>query len=178
MTETLALPPSVSAAEAWKVIASRLPRAELQRVDQDHHPFTAIVWTVQYSNKRFPGATKIRTLVDNLGGSAFISPPWDRPEPIDADMSEKLDWSRHKITDAQARNTARHAAATTLMRKVKVGQRFDLVESESCRPLWKPNWTVVAHWKGTEVSVLVDGLDASYYVIKSTPGKTAPTSSV
>lgn len=166
MSSTLALPHSITPEQAWAVVSSRLPGARSVAVELDYHPFTAIVWRVEYS-RRFPGARKVRTLVDNLGGSAFISPAWPHPDALDFEWAGKLDWSRIRISDSQARRTARHAAATSLMRRAKLGQTFTLFESDFCTPLWKPNWKVVARWKELSVSVLVDGLDGSHYVIDS-----------
>lgn len=45
-----------------------------------------------------------------------------------------------------------------------MGRMFDLAETECIPVLWKPNWRVTASWKDHKVTILVDGMDASYYV--------------
>lgn len=156
----LAIRTNINRAEAWQVIESKLPGSKRMSVAPSHHPFFAFEYDIIVKHS---SVGRVGILVDAVGGAVSTVSEW----PTTRWLSDfECSSMRHVVLDTEAaRIRARRAAASRVMRKLKIWKLFTLSETRVISTLWKPNWIVHAAWRAQYVHVLVDGLDGSYYVV-------------
>lgn len=78
---------------------------------------------------------------------------------------------------ADVEKTARALARTKVLRTVKLGMGIDIsaVDDRGARRVLKPNWLVTGGNEKYAATILVDGLDASHYIVEVE--KLSPSSS-
>lgn len=171
-TDTTAISPGgamaaeVSAEDAWQRVFRRLPEARRGQVHLVHHPFTGVCFEV--TGRRGRSLGHAYALVDQRTGKAYLTDPWPElgPPPQDARPTEP---AHAGASVANAVGVARRTIATGLVRKWRLGRSFVLRPVEVVTQVWKPNWIVEAHLGTDVITVIVDGLDGSHYVVGASP---------
>lgn len=166
-TEFLRLASHISAAEATEVFERRLPGA-VAEVEKTHHPFWWVVLRVDVAGildgvraTRRPSAV-VNVFVDAVSGKASIADFEPRGAAIDV-----AEWTGPTTLSGDVVGAAHDLVRTKVMRTVKLGMRVRLGEAESARGILKPNWLVRGANHRYSATFLVDGLDASHYVVRA-----------
>lgn len=161
-----AMAAAVDAGAAWQAVARRLPEAEQGPVRLVHHPFTGVCFEVVGRRGRSLGHAY--ALVDQRTGKAYVTDPWPELGPVPDDARATTP-AHEGASTARAVGVARRTIATGLVRRWRLGRTFVLHPVEVVTTIWKPNWLVDAHLGPDVISLIVDGLDGSHYVIGASP---------
>ncbi|MCM1013965.1 MULTISPECIES: hypothetical protein [unclassified Brevibacterium] len=112
----------------------------------------------------------VHVLVNAATGRAAIADFSPRTEPLTiSDRHSASAWS-HLVGDdagrADAERAARNLVRTSVTRTVKLGMRIELEQAGQAEFVLKPNWLVTGANSTHTATFLVDGLDASHYIVR------------
>lgn len=178
--------PHITAAEALAAFQRKLPGATAE-VRQVHHPFWWVPLTVHTRGLFTRGAhvpgQRMDVLVNAATGRGMIAD--FRPTgQTDAgagstwsDFVESLTGDGSALNTSEVVKTARSLARAKVLKTVKLGMGIEISPADGweARGLLKPNWLVTGANERYAATILVDGLDASHYIVKME--KLSPSSS-
>lgn len=177
----LVWPVAVSADEAVRTVARRLPDGAGLTARLYHHPFLGLTFLLDKEERRSWWRTATQpvlaaVVVDLVSGRAFVTDPWNAadlttrtdalppPGPVGATTTPAPRDPAPRHTEAEAIEAGRALLPGLLARR----RRLDaLGPAELTGPpvsFGKPNWWVTGRAGGRTVEVVVDALSGRHYV--------------
>lgn len=174
----------ITAAEALAAFQRKIPGANAE-VRAVFHPFWWTPLTVHTRGllrRRAHGrGQRMDILVNAVSGRGMIADFTPAGEVVPgqewADLLGADSAPGHVPSRAAAERTARALARTKVLKTVKLGMDIDLsaADDRGARRVLKPNWLVTGGNTKYAATILVDGLDASHYIVRVE--KLSPSSS-
>ncbi len=167
-TRTLqALPPIVTAPQAWSVVRERAPGITPVRERLRWHPFSGFEFRIAHPLNGGGSLQRAFAIVDRFTGQATLTDPW--PELVQLEEQQSTDliadpgWNTTGFTEAGSR--AHRLVATAALRKHRLATPPTITEVRAVETLWKPNWLLEARLAGRRPQILVDAITGGYYVV-------------
>ncbi|WP_210605051.1 hypothetical protein [Brevibacterium oceani] len=168
--------PHITVAEALAAFQRKVPGATAE-VRAVVHPFWWVPLTVRTHGLLRRSAVgrgqRMDILINAVSGRGVIADFTPTGEAGTAeewsDLIGEVGDHRNVPSQADARRTARSLARTKVLGTVKLGMGFDIstVDHEGARRLLKPNWLVAGGNDKHTATILIDGLDASHYIVRA-----------
>lgn len=163
----LALPPQLSAAQAWEVVRERAPGLEAHGERLRWHPFSGFEFRLSHPLNQGGAPQRAFAIVDRLTGQATLTDPWPALTELGpaerGDLIEDPGWNSTDFEEAGRR--AHRLVATAAMRKHRLATPSQITEVRAIESLSKPNWLLEAKLQGRKLQILVDAITGGYYVV-------------
>jgi hypothetical protein len=176
----LVWPAVVTAEEAVRKVARRLPEQIPLAAHLYHHPFVALAFVCRPSARRWLRRAERapmlgHVVVDLVAGRAFLSDPWDESSFItrdaalaaglpDADRgAPSVHGPAPRISEADAVEAGRALLTGVLVRRRRLDSVGGVELHASPVPVGKPNWWVTGRGEKRHVEVVVDALNGRHY---------------
>lgn len=167
--------PHITAAEALAAFQRKIPGATAE-VRAVFHPFWWVPLTVRTRGLLRRDAVgpgqRMDILVNAVSGRGVIAdfiPDGEAAAPQEwADIIGARGEQRQAPSGSEAERTAQALARTKVLKTVKLGMGIDIsgADDRGARKVLKPNWLVTGGNEKYAATILVDGLDASHYIVR------------
>ena len=169
--------PHITAAEALAAFQRKLPGATAE-ARQVQHPFWWVPLTVHtrglLTRRAHGPGRRMDVLVNAVTGRGMIAdfrPTGETAADVGAtwsDLVDDLKEDRSAPNRSEATRTARSLARAKVLKTVKLGMGIEISPASQweARGLLKPNWLVSGANERYAATILVDGLDASHYIVR------------